>query len=142
MLERYKTAACSSEAISLSIRYGILLALSEFCFPKTNPNIQRFRSLLSFCLGISYIEFIINAFGSRLTSVGQLQKYAARAKLFLANEAFCVYTLLRLQIIQIAVENQCKKKARGNPLRILNLPFEHKTQRIVVMCEWKILDAQ
>ena len=28
MLERYKTAACSSEAISLSIRYGILLALN------------------------------------------------------------------------------------------------------------------
>ena len=32
---------------------------------------------------------------------------------------------MRLQIIQIAVENQCKKKARGNPLHILNLPFQH-----------------
>ena len=42
---------------------------------------------------------------------------------------------MRLQIIQIAVENQCKKKACGNPLRILNLPFKHKTQRIAVMRE-------
>ena len=84
MLERYKTASCSSEAtgISLSICYAILLVLSVFCFPKTNPNIQRFRTLLSFCLGINYNELIVNTFGSRSTSVGQLQKYAARAKLF------------------------------------------------------------
>ena len=84
MLERYKTAACSSEAtgISLSICYAFWLVLSVFCFPKTNPNIQRFGTLLSFCLGINYNELIVNTFGSRSTSVGQVQKYAARAKLF------------------------------------------------------------
>ena len=57
----------------------------------------------------------MKALGSRSTSVGQLQKYAARTKLFV-----CFYTLTRLQIIQISVENQCEKKARGNPLRILH----------------------
>ena len=82
MLERHKTAACSSEAISLSICYDILLVLSVFCFPKTNPNIQRFRTLLSFCLGINCNELIVNAFCSRSTNVGRLKKYAARAKLF------------------------------------------------------------
>ena len=55
MFKRYKTAACSRS--SLSICYAILLVLSVFCFPKTNPNIQRFRTLLSFCLGINYSEF-------------------------------------------------------------------------------------
>ena len=55
MFKRYKTAACSRS--SLSICYAILLVLSVLCFPKTNPNIQRFRTLLSFCLGISYNKF-------------------------------------------------------------------------------------
>ena len=47
MLERYKTAACSGEAISLSICYAGLE-----------------RTSLSFCLGINDNEFIMNAFGS------------------------------------------------------------------------------
>ena len=58
--------------ISLSICYALLLVLSVFCFPQTDSNIQRFRTLLSFSLGINYNEFIMNAFGSRSTSVGQL----------------------------------------------------------------------
>ena len=83
MLERYKRAACSSEGtgISLSICYAFLLVLSVFWFPKTNPDVQRFGTLLSFCLGINYNELIVNTFGSRSTNVGQLQKYATRAKL-------------------------------------------------------------
>ena len=63
-----------------TLRY--FAGFSVFYFPKTNPNIQRFRTFLLFCLGIDYDEFIMNAFGSRSTSVGQLQKYATRAKLF------------------------------------------------------------
>ena len=59
------------------LRYFADLAL--VFFPKADSNIQRFRTLLSFCLGINYNKFIMNAFGSRSTSVGQLQKYAARA---------------------------------------------------------------
>ena len=47
--------------------------LSVFCFPKTNPNIRRFWSFLSFYLGIDYGEFIVSAFGSQSLSVGQLQ---------------------------------------------------------------------
>ena len=42
---------------------------------------------------------------------------------FLIRPFVSIYTLTRLQIIQIAVENQCKKKACGNPLRTRNLPF-------------------
>ena len=56
MLERYKTASCSSEAISLFICYAILLVLSVFCFPKTNLNIQSFRTVLSFYLGRKAVE--------------------------------------------------------------------------------------
>ena len=123
MLERYKTATCSSEAISLSICYTILLVLSMFCFPGTNPNIQRFRrTLLYFCLGINYNEFIMNAFSSRPTA-----KVCSMCKVvcLLIRPSVSIRTLTRLQIIQIAVENQCEKKAHGNTLRILNLPFQH-----------------
>ena len=45
-----------------------------------------------------------------------------------------IRTLTRLRIIQVAVENQCKKKARGNPLRILNLPFQHSHNSLRVHC--------
>ena len=57
----------------------------------------------------------MNAFGSRSTSVGHLRKYASRAKLCVCQldllflHVHC--TLMRLQIIEIAVENQCKRKA-------------------------------
>ena len=52
--------------------------LEHVLFSENQPR----DTLLSFCLGINYNEFIMNDFGSRMTSVGQLQKYAARAKLF------------------------------------------------------------
>ena len=71
----------------------------------------------------------MNAFDSRSTSIGQLQKYAARA-----YSTFCFFALTRLQIIQIAVENQYNKKAHGNPLRILNLLFEHSHNSLRVYC--------
>ena len=51
-----------------------------------------------------------------------------------ANKTFCFYTLTRLQIIQIAVEHQCKKKACGNPLRILNLLFQHNHNSLRAYC--------
>ena len=54
------------------------------------------------------------------------------------NRPFWFYSLTRLQIIQIAVENQCKKKARGNPLRILNLPFEHSHNSLRDYCASQI----
>ena len=75
----------------------------------------------------------MNAFDSRSASVGQLQKYAARA-----YSTFCIFALTRLQIIQIAVENQYNKKAHGNPLRILNLPFEHSHNSLRVYCASQI----
>ena len=57
----------------------------------------------------------MNAFGSRSTSVGHLRKYASRAKLFVCQlDLLFLYvhcTLMRLQIIEIALENQCKRKA-------------------------------
>ena len=58
----------------------IFAGLEHALFPKTNRNIQRFQNFLSFCLDINYNEFITNAVGSQLTSVAQVQKYAARAK--------------------------------------------------------------
>ena len=48
---------------------------------------------------------------------------------------------MRLQIIQIAVENQCKRKARGNPLRILNLPFQHNHNSLRVYCASQIFHS-
>ena len=55
----------------------------------------------------------MNAFGSRSTSVDHLQKYASHAKLSVCqlDLLFLLCTLMRLQIIEIAFENQCKKKA-------------------------------
>ena len=96
--------------------------LRVFCFPKTNPNIERFRIFLSFCLGIDYDEF---------TNCKRMQH--VQSCLF-SNETFCFYTLTRLHIIQIAVENQCKKKARGNSPRIANLPFQHSHNSLRVYC--------
>ena len=72
MFKRYKTAACSRS--SLSICYAILLVLSVLCFPKTNPNIQRFRTLLSFCLGINYNEFYEWRLSQLYTQLLQLRK--------------------------------------------------------------------
>ena len=57
----------------------------------------------------------MNTFGSQSTSVSHLQKYASHAKLFVCQlDLLFLYvhgTLTRLQIIEIAVENQCEKKA-------------------------------
>ena len=72
-----------------------------FCFPKTNPNIQKFRT-------------------SAFTSVQSCKVVCLLIRPFVS-----IRTLTRLQIIQIAVENQFKKKAHGSPLRILDLPFQH-----------------
>ena len=134
MLERYKTAACLSEAISLSICYNaILLLLSVFCSPKTNANMQSFRTLLLFCLGINYNEFIMNAFVlGRQVSANCKSMQHLQSCLF-AIKPLCFYTLTRLQIIQIAVKNQCKKKARGNPLHIfLNFLFQRNNNSLRV----------
>ena len=79
------------------ICYAILLVLNVFCFRKPTQIIyRRFRTLHSFCPGINYNEFIMNDFGSRSTSVGQLQKYAASAKL-LIRLFLSIRTLTRLQ---------------------------------------------
>ena len=75
-------APCS-DAISLSICYAILLVLACSVFRKPTQVHRGFELFFhSALIGIDYDEFIMNAFGSRSTSVGQLQKYAARAKLF------------------------------------------------------------
>ena len=99
--------------------------LSVFCFPKTNPNIQRFRTLSSFFHGIDYDEFFVNANCKSMKHV--------QSCLF-SNETFCFHTWTRLQTIQIAVKNQCKKKARRYPLCILNLPFQHNHNSLRVHC--------
>ena len=125
MLERYKMAACSSEAISLSICYAILLVLSVFCFLKTNPNVQRFRTLLSFCLGIEKQKLIHNeCLQFSVDKCRPTAKVCSTCKIvcLLIRPFVSIRTLTRLQIIQIAVENQCEKKAHGDPLHILNLP--------------------
>ena len=118
--------------LATMLRYFV--GLSVFCFPKTNTNIQRSRTFLSFCLGIDYDEFVMNAFGSRWKSVGQLQKYGARTKLFILQLDLLFLYFTRLQIIPIAVENRGKKKVHGNPLRILNLPFQHSHNSLRVYC--------
>ena len=47
---------------------------------------------------------------------------------------FCFYTLTTSQIIQIVVQNQCKKKARGNPRRILIVSFQHSHNSLQIYC--------
>ena len=92
--------------------YATLFCWSWVCSVFQKP-IQIYRGF-ELCFHSSN-EFIMNAFGSRSTSVGHLRKYASRAKLFVCHlDLLILYvlcTLMRLQIIEIAVENQCKKKA-------------------------------
>ena len=72
----------------------------------------------------------MNAFGSRSTSVGHLRKYASRAKLFVCQlDLLFLYvhcTLMRLQILKLQLKISARgKHMYGNPLPILNLPFQH-----------------
>ena len=78
--------------------------LSVFCSVSENqPKYTQVSNFLSFCLGIdSDEEFIMNAFDSRSTSIGQLQKYAARAKLLVFQ-----LDLLFLYFNEIANYSNC-----------------------------------
>ena len=122
-------APCS-DAISLSICYTILLVLACSVFWKPTHGQIYIRG---------FELFFHSALASTMINLSWMLSILGRQVSINCKSMQHVHTRPVVSLlIQIAVENQCNKKAHGNPLRILNLPFGHSHNSLRVYCASQI----
>ena len=131
-------APCS-DAISLSICYAILLVLACSVFRKPTQIYRGFELFFHSALASTEINlsWMLSILGRKVSANCKSMQHVQRFFVFSLDLLFPCFNEIA-DYVQIAVENQCKKKARGNPLRILNLPFEHSHNSLRVYCASQI----